>query len=249
MSRIVSSTRFLETDLHYPIGLNVGLVYQGYDLVALLMWKGAERLFENSELILRSIDLSSNQLTGDIPEEIGNLIELVSLNLSSNNLTGEITSKIGRLTSLEFLDLSRNHLCCSIPPSLAQINRLTMLNLSNNNLSGKIPIGTQLQSFEASSYEGNVGLCGKPLDKICQGDEEVAHQKPETPEEGSSTDKKSIYLSVTLGFATGFWGLWGSLLLIRTWRHKYVLFLNNIIDTMYVFMVLNATKFQRWLRG
>jgi Leucine-rich repeat (LRR) protein len=164
-------------------------------------------------------------------------------------LTGEITSKIGRLTSLEFLDLSKNHLSGPIPPSLVQIDRLTMLNLSKNNLSGRIPIGTQLQSFDASSYEGNTDLCGKPLDIKCPGDEEVAHQKPETPEEGSSTDKKSIYLSVALGFITGFWGLWGSLLLIRTWRHKYVLFLNNIIDTTYVFMVLNATKFQRWLRG
>ncbi|XP_045810053.1 receptor-like protein EIX2 [Trifolium pratense] len=249
MSIIVSSERTMDTELFYPIGLRTGLGYEGYDLVALLMWKGAERLFKNNELILRSIDLSSNQLTGDIPEEIGNLIELVSLNLSSNNLTGEITSKIGKLTSLEFLDLSTNHLCCSIPPSLAQINRLSMLNLSNNNLSGRIPIGTQLQSFEASSYEGNVGLCGKPLDKTCPGDEEVAHQKPETPEESSPGDKKSIYLSVALGFITGLWGLWGSLLFIRTWRHKYVLFLNNIIDTIYVFMVLNATKFQRWLRG
>ncbi|PNX71824.1 receptor-like kinase [Trifolium pratense] len=249
MSQIVSSKRTINSSLYYPVGNGVGLGYDGYDLVALLMWKGAERLFKNSELILRSIDLSSNQLTGDIPEEIGNLIELVSLNLSSNNLTGEITSKIGRLTSLEFLDLSRNHLCCLIPPSLAQINRLSMLNLSNNNLSGRIPIGTQLQSFEASSYEGNFGLCGKPLDKKCPGDEEVAHQKPETPEESSPGDKKSIYLSVALGFITGFWGLWGSLLFIRTWRHKYVLFLNNIIDTIYVFMVLNATKFQRWLRG
>ena len=177
------------------------------------MWKGAQRLFKNNGLIiLRSIDLSSNQLTGDIPEEIGNLIALVSLNLSSNNLTGEITSKIGRLTSLDSLDLSRNHFFGPIPTSLAQIDRLSVLNLSHNNLSGRIPIGTQLQSFDASSYEGNADLCGKPLDKICPGDEEVAHQKPETPEEDSQEDKKPIYLSVALGFITGFWGLWGSLI-------------------------------------
>ncbi|PNX57822.1 receptor protein kinase-like protein, partial [Trifolium pratense] len=104
---------------------------------------------------------------------IGNLIELVSLNLSSNNLSGEITSKIGRLASLDSLDLSRNYFFGPIPPSLAHIDRLSMLNLSYNNLSGRIPIGTQLQSFEASSYEGNVDLCGKPLDKKCPGDEEV----------------------------------------------------------------------------
>ncbi|CAJ2653689.1 unnamed protein product [Trifolium pratense] len=233
----------------YPTGGEFEHIYNGYDLVALLMWKGSERQFKNNKLILRSIDLSSNQLIGDLPEEIGNLIELVSLNLSSNNFTGEITSKIGRLTSLEFLDLSRNLFSGPIPPSLVQIDRLSMLNLSENNLSGRIPIGTQLQSFDASSYEGNNDLCGKPLDKICPGDEEGAHQKPETHKESSHEDKKPLYLSVALGFITGFWGLWGSLFLIRHWRHKYVLFLDNIIDTMYVFIVLNATKFQVWLRG
>ncbi|XP_058737844.1 receptor-like protein EIX1 [Vicia villosa] len=219
-----------------------------YDLIPLLMWKGEERSFKNNKLILRSIDLSSNQLIGDIPEEIGNLKELVSLNLSSNNLTGEITWKIGKLTSLEFLDLSRNNFYGLIPSSLTQIDRLTMLDLSDNNLSGRIPISTQLQSFDASSYEGNVDLCGKPLDKKCPGDKEIAHQKPEIYEESEPEDKKRIYVSVGLGFITGFWGLWGSLFLIRTWRHKYVLFLNNIVDTMYVFMVLNGIKFQRWLR-
>lgn len=222
--------------------------YEGYDLFALMMWKGTERLFKNDKLILRSIDLSSNQLTGDLPEEIGNLIALVSLNLSSNNLTGEITSMIGKLTSLEFLDLSRNHFTGLIPHSLTQIDRLSMLNLSNNNLSGRIPIGTQLQSFDASSYEGNADLCGKPLDKKCPRDE-VAPQKPETHEESSQEDKRPIYLSVALGFITGFWGLWGSLFLSRNWRHTYVLFLNYIIDTVYVFMVLNVNKFQRRLRG
>ncbi|XP_058749876.1 receptor-like protein EIX1 [Vicia villosa] len=220
-----------------------------YDLIPLLMWKGEERSFKNNKLILRSIDLSSNQLIGDIPEEIGNLKDLVSLNLSSNNLTGEITSKIGKLTSLEFLDLSRNNFYGLIPSSLTQIDRLTMLDLLDNNLSGRIPISTQLQSFDASSYEGNVDLCGKPLDKKCPGDKEIAPQKPEIYEESEPEDKKRIYLSVGLGFITGFWGLWGSLFLIRIWRHKYVLFLNNIVDTMYVFMVLNGIKFKGGLIG
>ncbi|XP_058743199.1 receptor-like protein EIX2 [Vicia villosa] len=237
----------IDSGLLYPV--DSGDILDGFNLNALLMWKGEERLFKNNELILRSIDLSSNQLIGDIPKEIGNLVELVSLNLSNNNLTGEITSEIGRLTSLEFLDLSRNHFYGLIPPSLTQIDRLSMLNLSDNNLSGRIPIGTQLQSFDASSYDGNADLCGKPLDKNCPGDEKVTPQKPETNEESSSGDKKPIYLSVALGFITGYGGLWGSLFLIRTWRHTYVLFLNNTVDTMYVFMMLNGIKFQRWLRS
>jgi len=232
------SNSIVPTVLNDTIAFAFLLDYEAYDLSVLLMWKGAERLFKNNKLFLRSIDLSSNQLTGDIPEEIGNLIGLVSLNLSNNNLTGEITSKIGRLRSLEFLDLSRNHFSGLIPPSLAQIDRLSVLNLSDNNLSGRIPIGTQLQSFNASSYEGNADLCGKPLDKICPEDEEVAPHKPETHEEDSREDKKAIYLSVALGFIAGFWGLWGSLFFSRNWRHAYVMFLNNIIDTVYVMFLL-----------
>jgi Leucine-rich repeat (LRR) protein len=247
MSQSVSSASTKDAGALDPQKIIYPIFLGRFDLLALLMWKGEERLFKNNKLVLRSIDLSSNQLTGDIPEEIGNLIALVSLNLSHNNLSGEITSKIGRLISLDSLDMSKNQFFGPIPPSLAQIDRLSMLNLSDNNLSGRIPIGTQLQSFDASSYEGNVDLCGKPLDKKCPGDEEVAHQKPaETHDE---EDKKPLYLSVALGFIIGFWGLWGSLFLSRNWRHKYVLFLNNIIDTMYVFIVLNATKFRGWFRG
>jgi Leucine-rich repeat (LRR) protein len=237
MSHNVLPTSTGESHSLYTSGLGHGYGYSGsFDLIALLMWKGEERLFKNNQLILRSIDLSSNQLIGEIPEEIGNLIGLVSLNLSRNNLTGEITSKIGRLISLDSLDLSRNHFFGPIPSSLAQIDRLSTLNLSDNNLSGRIPIGTQLQSFEASSYGGNADLCGKPLDKKCPGDEEVAHQEPETQEESSQEDKKPLYLSMAFGFITGFWGLFGSLFLSRHWRHKYVLLLNNIIDTMHVWL-------------
>ncbi|XP_058748305.1 receptor-like protein EIX1 isoform X1 [Vicia villosa] len=249
MSQNDSSTRAILLGLPYSYGNGFTSGYISYDLIAVLMWKGTERSFKNNKLILNSIDLSSNQLTGDIPQEIGNLIRLVSLNLSRNNLSGEITSKIGRLTSLDSLDLSQNHFFGPIPQSLTQIDRLSTLNLSHNNLSGRIPISTQLQSFDASSYEGNVDLCGKPLDRKCPGDEEVAHPKPEPHEESSPEDKKPIYLSVALGFITGYGALWGSLFLIKTWRHKYVLFLNNIVDTMYVFMMLKGIKFQRWLRS
>uniref|UniRef100_A0A6I9QLN2 Receptor-like protein EIX1 n=1 Tax=Elaeis guineensis var. tenera TaxID=51953 RepID=A0A6I9QLN2_ELAGV len=40
------------------------------------------------------MDLSNNNLSGMIPEELTNLFGLVSLNLSGNHLTGEITEKI-----------------------------------------------------------------------------------------------------------------------------------------------------------
>ncbi|KAK2404462.1 receptor protein EIX2 [Trifolium repens] len=150
-----------------------------YDFYIFLRWKGVDRSFKNADKFLKSIDLSSNHLTGEIPTEIEYLFGLISLNLSRNNLSGKIISNIGYLKSLDVLDLSRNHLSGTIPSSLAHIDRLSVLILSNNQLYGKIPIGRQMQTFEASWFEGNSNLCGKPLDRKCPEEELVEHQKPQ----------------------------------------------------------------------
>ncbi|GAU32304.1 hypothetical protein TSUD_43470 [Trifolium subterraneum] len=171
--------------------------------VLFLMWKGELRVFEIADMLVKTIDLSSNHLTGEIPTEMEYLFGLISLNLSRNNLSGEIISNIGNFKSLEFLDLSRNHLSGKIPSSLAHIDRLTMLDLSNNQLYGKIPIGTQLQTFNASCFERNSNLCGKPLDIECPREEPTKHQVP-TNDEGddNSIFLESSYMSMGLGFFT-----------------------------------------------
>jgi Leucine-rich repeat (LRR) protein len=167
MSHNVSSPSTVDYDLIYQVG-PLDLLVGSFDLMVMLMWKGSERQFKNNKLILRSIDFSSNQLTGNIPKEIGNLIELVSLNLSNNYLSGEITSNIGRLTSLEFLDLSRNHFSGLIPNSLAQIDRLSMLNLSNNNLCGRIPIERSCRVLMRQVMKGMLIFVGNHLTKNVQ---------------------------------------------------------------------------------
>ena len=80
--------------------------------------------------------------------------------------------KIGRMTSLLSLDLSMNHLLGEISQSLADLTFLNHLNLSYNQLWGRIPLSTQLQSFDAISYISNAQLCGAPLTKNCTTDDE-----------------------------------------------------------------------------
>ncbi|KAJ0240040.1 LRRNT_2 domain-containing protein [Hirschfeldia incana] len=118
--------------------------------------------------IVNSINLSGNNLNGEIPAEILDLSYLRILNLSRNSITGSIPGDISKLGRLETLDLSRNMLSGAIPQSLGAISSLQKLNLSYNKLEGRIPM---LPKFEDPSiYIGNELLCGKPLPKKCPKD-------------------------------------------------------------------------------
>jgi len=85
------------------------------------------------------LNLSINQLTGEIPSEIGNLTNLTYFKLNENELTGEIPSEIGNLTNLTSLTLSSNQLTGEIPSTIWNLTNLSTLSLSINQLTGEIP--------------------------------------------------------------------------------------------------------------
>ena len=85
------------------------------------------------------LDLNRNQLTGEIPAELGSLTNLTQLFLSRNQLTGEIPAELGSLTNLTQLFLSRNQLTGEIPVELGSLTNLTQLSLWGNQLTGEIP--------------------------------------------------------------------------------------------------------------
>ena len=217
----------------------------------LVQWKGKELEYKNTLWLMKSIDFSSNKLVGEIPDEVTDLLELVSLNLSRNNLIGPIPTAIGQLKLLDFLDLSQNWLQGGIPDSLSQIARLSVLDLSNNTLSGKIPSSTQLQSFSASTYDGNPELCGPPLLKSCPEDKDEYGEVPFTglngKKDGIRDDANDIwsYGNIVLGFIIGFWGVCGTLLLHRSWRYAYFKFLNKLKDRLYVTTTISMNRLRR----
>lgn len=86
-----------------------------------------------------SIFLASNNLTGSIPQQIGDLTNLKFLDLSYNQITGSIPSEIGNLTNLIRLILYNNQLTGIIPVEICNLTKLTNLELYNNQLSGPIP--------------------------------------------------------------------------------------------------------------
>ena len=86
---------------------------------------------------------------------------LPSLQYAYNNLL-----KLPRMRET-FADLSCNQLSGRIPETFVDLDFLGYLNLSNNNLSGRIPILPHLQTFEESSFSGNLKLCGEPVQRKC----------------------------------------------------------------------------------
>ncbi|RID69683.1 hypothetical protein BRARA_C01763 [Brassica rapa] len=134
------------------------------NLTAIVQGKSVDEYYEYQE-IRDSINLSGNNMYGEIPAGILDLTYLRILNLSRNSVAGSIPGNISKLGHLETLDLSSNRFSGAIPQSLAAISSLHTLNLSYNKLEGSIP--KQLKFKDPSIYIGNELLCGKPLSKKC----------------------------------------------------------------------------------
>jgi len=152
--------------------------------------KGLAMVYKNLQNFynLIAIDISSNKISGDIPQVIGDLKGLVLLNLSNNLLNGSIPSSLGNLSNLEALDLSLNSLSGKIPQQLAEITFLEYLNVSFNNLTGPIPQNNQFSTFKGDSFKGNKGLCGDQLLKKC-----TDHAGPSTSDDDDDDDSGPFF--------------------------------------------------------
>ncbi|EAZ03797.1 hypothetical protein OsI_25926 [Oryza sativa Indica Group] len=184
----------------------------------LVVTKGQQLEFRSGIIYMVNIDLSCNNLTGHIPEDISMLTALKNLNLSWNHLSGVIPTNIGALQSIESLDLSHNELSGQIPTSLSAPASLSHLNLSYNNLSGQIPYGNQLRTLDdqASIYIGNPGLCGPPLSRNCS---ESSKLLPDAVDEDKSlSDGVFLYLGMGIGWVVGLWVVLCTFLFMQRWR-------------------------------
>ncbi|KAK7381199.1 hypothetical protein VNO78_33729 [Psophocarpus tetragonolobus] len=97
--------------------------------------KGQNREYRKNLGFMTVIDLSSNHLTGEMPQSVTTLMALAGLNLSGNNLTGMIPNNIDHMKCW-------NHLTCQKTSFMEKSNKLfkfdflSYINLSFNNLSG-----------------------------------------------------------------------------------------------------------------
>ncbi|KAK9284991.1 hypothetical protein L1049_024173 [Liquidambar formosana] len=198
----VNHLTYLDTILSVDV---IGsLLHLSYRHPMTLACKGTKIMYMGIPDTFTSIDFSGNRFEGDIPKSIGNLKALQLLNLSNNILTGGIPSCLGNLTNLEALDLSQNMLSGEIPQHLVGLTFLAILNVSHNHLTGSIPRGNQFGTFDNSSFEGNLGLCGDPLPKKC-GNSKVSPPPPLTLEQSKGSKFPSGYdwLFIGLGYGSG----------------------------------------------
>ena len=83
--------------------------------------------------------LLGNQLSGEMPPELGNLANVDDLILRSNQLSGELPLELGNLANVDDLILRSNQLSGELPLELGNLANLTWLYLDGNQLSGCVP--------------------------------------------------------------------------------------------------------------
>lgn len=95
-------------------------------------WQGVT--IKNDKVI--GLDLSVNNLEGELPSSLSNLTHLERLDLSGNALSGELPDALGDLKKLEVLALSGNELSGEIPSDLYKLKFMKKMQLADNGFKG-----------------------------------------------------------------------------------------------------------------
>ncbi|KAH0682151.1 hypothetical protein KY289_019903 [Solanum tuberosum] len=119
--------------------------------------------------MLLYLSLGSNKFSPKFPLSLWKMSGLLYLNMSHNSIEGEVPPTIGELKAIEELYLSGNHFSGQVPSRLGDLQRLKSLDLSNNSFSGSIPLSiTNLMSLEDLDLSLNAlsGIIPKSLEKL-----------------------------------------------------------------------------------
>ncbi|PWA67873.1 Leucine-rich repeat-containing protein [Artemisia annua] len=166
-------------------------------------WKNSSRRLGNSPFFVL-LDLSDNNISGEIPTSLGNLKALKQLNISHNRISGHIPLSLGNLESIESLDVSHNEISGSIPQSLVQLHELGTLDVSNNMLTGKIPSGGQMDTMNELGFQNNSGLCGIPINIKCSEDIPSSEGRVKEEEDLSRMFWEGTWIGFPIGFFSTF---------------------------------------------
>lgn len=113
--------------------------------------------------------LATNNLSGQIPDEIQYLSHLEILDLKANSLSNSIPASFASLSNLEYLGLNNNQLTGSIPSFMGEFTRLTVLGLGKNQLTGEVPaslgsLRLKTLAIDDNLLEGDMAAVASMLD-------------------------------------------------------------------------------------
>ncbi|XP_051117573.1 LRR receptor-like serine/threonine-protein kinase HSL2 [Andrographis paniculata] len=140
--------------LRDPAGVLDGWVVS--DRNAPCNWTGIQCDADRHDVV--SINLSGFNVSGDFPADFCRISSLRSLDVSSNNLGGEISSdSMSPCSHLLYLNLSINNFVGNLPDFPVPFVNLTVLDFSFNNFSGDIPASfAGFQKLEFLSLGSNL---------------------------------------------------------------------------------------------
>ncbi|XP_030929941.1 probable leucine-rich repeat receptor-like serine/threonine-protein kinase At3g14840 isoform X4 [Quercus lobata] len=83
--------------------------------------------------------LEFNMLSGSLPKELGNLINIERLHLTSNSFTGEVPEKFAELMTMKEFRIGDNNFSGKIPDFIKNWKKLERLSIQASGLNGPIP--------------------------------------------------------------------------------------------------------------
>ncbi|OMP03181.1 hypothetical protein COLO4_10593 [Corchorus olitorius] len=114
-------------------------------------------------LTLKSLDVNTNQLEGEIPDTISNLTNLGAISLFTNKFSGSISHDFGKNSpGLFYVSFSNNSFTGELPPELCSGFALQNLTVNGNNFTGSLPAClrncTELLRvrFDGNQFTGNI---------------------------------------------------------------------------------------------
>nr|CAB3474210.1 unnamed protein product [Digitaria exilis] len=105
-----------------------------------------------------NLTLANTNVTGPIPDAVGNLTGLAHLDVSNNNINGSFPTALYRCRSLQYLNLSQNYLAGVLPADIGSGlgENLTTLDLNGNYFNGTIPASLSgLRNLQFLALNGN----------------------------------------------------------------------------------------------
>nr|XP_043614378.1 receptor-like protein EIX1 [Erigeron canadensis] len=129
----------------FPNWLQTSTNLQGLDLSNSGIKDSIPEWFENISSHIRVLDLSDNQIGGNLPKLINQHSwksmdsGLLYLNLRKNYFTGSVPTHLCELLNTQLLDLSDNNFSGVLPNCLGNLIQLRVMDLTNNTITGIVP--------------------------------------------------------------------------------------------------------------